>query len=145
MKLGGYGFYTTTNKNQAVSFAEKVVRIRKEGNPIVNIYHIDEQQTLTQLKLLRFENADERWLDFVSANRAGEYQGQQYDLVYGPVADDDVYRTFTLYTAGVLTREQTIETLKIKKLYDQLVLATYRALDFLEFQGIMEWEGQNGR
>ena len=34
------------------------------------------------------------------------------------MANDDVYRTFTLYTAGILTKEQALEQLKIKKLYD---------------------------
>ena len=37
------------------------------------------------------------------------------DFVYGPVANDDVYTTFTLYTAGVLTKEQTLETLNLLK------------------------------
>ena len=59
-----------------------------------------------------------RFLDFVSENRSGNYDGESYDVVYGPVANDDVYTTFTLYQAGVLTKEQTIETLNIKKLYD---------------------------
>ena len=27
--------------------------------------------------------------------------GKQYDFIYGPVANDDVYTTFTLYTASV--------------------------------------------
>ena len=33
------------------------------------------------------------------------------------VANDDVYTTFTLYSAGVLNKAQTLEALKIKKLY----------------------------
>lgn len=60
--------------------------------------------------------------------------------MYGPVANDDVYTTFTLYTAGVLTKEQTLESLKIKKLYDQLVLTSERALRFLKFKGIVSGE-----
>ena len=43
----------------------------------------------------------------------------------------DVYTTFTLYTTGVLTKEQTLEALKIKKLYDQLVLSSEKALAYL--------------
>lgn len=60
--------------------------------------------------------------------------------MYGPVANDDVYTTFTLYTAGVLTKEQTLENLKIKKLYDQLVLTSERALRFLKFKGTVSGE-----
>ena len=62
------------------------------------------------------------------------------DFIYGPVADDDVYTTFTLYTAGVLTKEQTIEALKIKKLYNQLVLASMKAIGYLTFRGTVPEE-----
>lgn len=34
---------------------------------------------------------------------------KEYDIIYGLVANDDVYTTFTLYQAGVLTKEQTLD------------------------------------
>lgn len=58
----------------------------------------------------------------------------------GPVADDDVYTTLTLYTSGVFTKEQTLEALKIKKLFDQLVLATEKSLSYLHFIGSVPQE-----
>ena len=61
--------------------------------------------------------------------------GETFDIIFGPVANDDVYTTFTLYTAGVLTKEQTLEALKIKKLYNQLVLTSEKALNYLKFIG----------
>ena len=131
----GYGFYTTTNQMQAISFADKVTRRRKEGEKAVSIYEIDEEKAFANGKLLRFDSPNEAWLDFVSANRSGNYEGEAYDFIFGPVANDDVYRTFTLYTAGLLTKEQTLEALKIKKLYDQLVFATEKALSYLHFIG----------
>lgn len=131
----GFGFYTTTNKEQAISFSEKVIRRRKKGQKTVNIYEIDEREAFSELTVLRFEHADEAWLDFVSQNRAGITTDKQYDFIYGPVANDDVYQTFALYSAGVLTKEQTIEALKIKKLYNQLVFTTNNALTRLKFLG----------
>jgi len=131
----GYGFYTTTNKVQAIGFADKVTKRRKEGIPTVSVYEIDETKAFAECSVLRFDAPDEAWLDFVSENRAGSYCGEQYDFVYGPVANDDVYTTFTLYTAGVLSKEQTIEALKIKKLYNQLVLTSTKALSYLKFCG----------
>ena len=136
----GYGFYTTTNKTQAVGFADKVTKRRKEGVPTVSVYEIDEEKAFSECSVLRFDTPNEAWLDFVSANRAGQYEGIAYDFIYGPVADDDVYTTFTLYTAGVLTKEQTIETLKVKKLYNQLVLTTDKALSCLKFIGTVPME-----
>lgn len=61
----------------------------------------------------------------------------QNDFVYGPVANDDVYTTFTLYNAGAFTKEQTLDALKIKKLYNQLVLTSEKALEYLHFVGTM--------
>lgn len=136
----GFGFYTTTNKTQAIGFAEKVYRRRGEGQKTVSVYEMDEKEAFADCSLLRFELPDEAWLDFVSANRSGAYTGPAYDLIYGPVANDDVYTTFNLYAAGVLTKEQTLEALKIKKLYNQLVLTTDKALRYLKFVGTVPRE-----
>lgn len=131
----GFGFYTTLNRSQAVNFAQKVTEQRKNGVPTLNIYSIDEEATFKTCSLLRFEYPDEAWLDFVAANRQGIYQGQQHDLIYGAVANDDVYRTITLYMTGILDKEQTLTALKIKKLFNQLVFTTERALQCLHFEG----------
>ena len=120
----GFGFYTTTNKVQAIGFADKVTRRRREGTKCVSIYEIDESKAFSECSVLRFDKPDEAWLNYVSDNRSGNYTGENYDFIFGPVANDDVYTTFTLYTTGVLTKEQTLEALKIKKLYDQLVLSS---------------------
>lgn len=136
----GYGFYTTTNKTQAIGFADKVTKRRKDGSPTVSIYEIDEAKVFAECSVLRFDAPEEAWLDFVSNNRAGKYAGETYDFIYGPVANDDVYTTFTLYTAGILSKEQTIEALKVKKLYNQLVLASEKALAFLKFIGTVPEE-----
>ena len=56
-------------------------------------------------------------------------------LDFGPVANDDVYHTFALYRNGDLTREETLRRLKVKKLYNQLVFATDKALSFIRFKG----------
>ena len=131
----GFGFYTTTNKKQAIGFADKVYKRRKDGGRIVNIYEIDERKAFEACSILRFDTADEAWLDFVSDNRSGNYEGETFDFIFGPVANDDVYTTFTLYTARVLTKEQTLDALKVKKLYNQLVVTSEKALSYLKFIG----------
>ena len=136
----GYGFYTTTNKTQAIGFADKVTKRRKSGERTVSIYEIDEVRAFAECSILRFESANEAWLDFVSENRSGNYSGEAYDFIFGPVANDDVYTTFTLYAAAVLTKEQTLEALKVKKLYNQLVLTSEKALSYLKFIGTVPEE-----
>lgn len=136
----GFGFYTTTNKLQAIGFADKVAKRRKDCSKAVSIYELDEKKAFIECSVLRFESANEAWLDFVSQNRSGNYEGKMYDFIFGPVANDDVYTTFTLYTSGLLTKEQTLEALKIKKLYNQLVLTSERSLSYLKFAGTVPQE-----
>lgn len=127
----GCGFYTTTNKNQADNFAQKVV-VRRGGVPTVNVYELDES-ALADLNVKRFLAPDEQWLDFVSAHRNGTYAGEEYDVIIGAVANDDVYRTLQIYAGGLLTKEQALEALKIKQLFDQYVFASENALSALKF------------
>ena len=54
--------------------------------------------------------------------------------------DIDFLGFVAYYTAGVLTKEQTLEQLKIKKLYNQLVLTTKKALSYLRFVGTVPEE-----
>lgn len=131
----GYGFYTTTNREQAVNFAQRVTERRKNGTAMLNIYSVNEAVAFKECSLLRFDNPDEAWLEYVSANRQGTYNGNQYDMIYGAVANDDVYRTITLYMTGILNKRQTLEALKIKKLFNQLVFATEISLRYLHFEG----------
>lgn len=131
----GFGFYTTTNREQAVNFAQKVADRRKMGEATLNIYSVNEAVAFQECKVLQFDSPDEAWLDFVAANRQGTYQGEKYDLIYGAVANDDVYRTIALYMTGVLDKEQTLSSLKIRKLFNQLVFATEKSLQYLKFEG----------
>ena len=128
----GHGFYTTTNKAQAENFAKKVVA-RNGGIPTVNIYEIDDSIGSELLKIKRFNAPDEEWLDFVSAHRNGMYEGEQYDIIIGAVANDDVYRTLQVYASGLLTKEQALQALKIKRLFDQYVFTTNEAISRLRF------------
>jgi len=129
----GAGFYTTTNYDQALNFAGKVTVRKKYGRSTVNVYELDES-IFDKAKVLNFECADEAWLDFVSDNRSGIDRTAGYDLICGPVANDDVYQTFILYSTGVYSKEQTLEALKIKKLYNQCVFTTDLALSFITFK-----------
>ncbi len=128
----GAGFYTTTNKEQAINFCEIVYRRHQSGSKIASVYEFDESH-LDNFSTLKFDSPNESWLDFVFKHRSGTYTGKQFDLIFGPVADDNIYRTFTLYMTGMLTKEQTLESLKVKRLYNQLVFASEKVLATLKF------------
>lgn len=131
------GFYGTLNEMQARNFAIKVTKLRKTGAPYVSIYNVDEN-CYNKLNILKFDSPDEKWFDFVCENRQGKYIGEKYDCVYGPVANDDVYTTFVAYNNGILTKEQALDGLKVKKLYNQLLFANEKSLNALQFQKAYE-------
>ena len=129
----GFGFYTTLNHEQAEDFARKVTARRRVGIATVNVYTVDERLLKEECSWLEFKEPDAEWLDFVCANRSNKYTGRQYDLIYGPVANDDVYTTVAAYLNGTFTKEITLAALKVKKLYNQLVFATDKSLELLHF------------
>ena len=67
--------------------------------------------------------------------RNGKYNGEPYDIVFGPVANDTIYRTFIAYEEGILTKDETIARLKVKKLFDQMTFTTELALKELKYIG----------
>lgn len=77
-------------------------------------------------------------MDFVYSNRQGIYNGKQYDMIIGAVADDTIYRVFSLYEAGYLDREETIERLKVRNLYNQVTFCTEKSLTYLNYIGQLD-------
>ena len=128
----GEGFYLTSIRQQAIEWAQRP--INKEKPQYLNCYELDICEiSKNNYRYLKFGSYDDAWLDFVADNRMGVYSGPEYDLVFGPVANDDVYETLQLYVNGAISREYTMERLKIKELFNQLVFKTDRALAFLRF------------
>ncbi len=126
----GKGFYTTTNQNQAERWAtiKKKRENDKNVKTLVTVYHIRKELFAEPgYKIKEFEKANAEWLDFVFANRKGAIS-HDYDITIGPVANDTLYATLTLYEAGILTKSETIDRLKVHKLFDQIAFHTNNAL-----------------
>jgi len=130
----GAGFYTTTNINQAKSFAKKVMNRNKTSETHISIYSININ-IFKKLSSCIFNKPDKHWLDFVSDNRNETYNGKLYDVIFGPVANDTIFRTFIAYQNGILSEAETIKRLKIRRLFNQLVFTTEEALKCLSFKG----------
>ncbi len=117
----GKGFYATTNQNQAERWAViKKKRFSKNTKSVVSLFQISKELfSNKKYKIKEFSRADEEWLDFIFINRKKDKQ-HNYDIVIGPVANDTLYATLSLYEAGILTKKETISRLKVHKLYDQI-------------------------
>jgi hypothetical protein len=103
----------------------------------INIYEFDEK-ALNHLNCLIFESPTEAWVDFVMNNRTQKGFVHNYDIVYGPVANDKVYATFALYEGGLIDKETLIKELKSYKLVDQYLFHTEKALEFLSYIAVEE-------
>jgi len=130
----GQGFYTTTNIEQAKSFAKKVQDRNDSAETHISIYTLNTD-ILNKLNYLFFNKPDKKWLDFASANRNGTYNGKIFDVIFGPVANDTVFKTFIAYQNGILNEKETLKRLKIRKLYNQLIFTNEEALKCLQFFG----------
>ena len=109
--------------------SDKVEELQKQSDRRRHI------QAINFDKVLIFPEPNEEWLDFVFVNRNGSYNGELYDIVFGPVANDTIYRTFIAYEEGILTKDETIARLKVKKLFDQMTFTTELALKELKYSG----------
>lgn len=128
----GKGFYTTTSLEQARKWAVRTSRIRKAGRSCVSVYELSDS-VLAELKVLRFEQPNKAWLKFVIDHRRGIEHDEPWDLIWGPVADDQTWSVIILYMDGFLTEEETIERLLPQKLKDQLTFKTEKALSYIRF------------
>lgn len=128
----GKGFYTTTQKEQAEKWTEIKLDRAKTGKKIVSVYEVDDALIANpELRIREFHGVDADWLNFVVNCRKG--QEHDFDLVFGPVANDKVFTTVNLYESGVLSVEAAILQLKAYKTYDQLSFHTERVINALRF------------
>ncbi len=118
----GTGFYCTELKEQAVRWA------RRYDTPIVSIYNFESNENL---KILRFTEMTEDWLNFIVSCRNG--QEHDYDIVIGAMANDQVYNYVSDFINGVITRDQFWALAKFKHPTHQVNFCTDDALKCLTF------------
>ena len=130
----GKGFYTTTSREQAEKWAQiKRDRMGDEAHAIVSVFELDDAVLNNPAYHTRhFDGATAEWLDFVVGNRRGEVH-HNFDLIMGPVANDKLYATITLYENGILDANAAIEQLNTHQLFDQLSFHTTKACKLLTF------------
>ena len=127
----GSGFYTTTSYNQAEDWVKRKLNA---NTPVgyVNVYEFDEK-LINGINALLFESPTEEWVDFVMNNRTNKDFNHDFDVVYGPVANDKVYAAFALYEGGIIDKQSLISELKAYKLVDQYLFHTDKALKTVKF------------
>lgn len=128
----GAGFYTTTSYQQAEDWVRRRMRESLKDVGFVNEYFLN-LDILNTMHCLFFDAPTEEWLDFVMKNRTDRSFTHDYDVVYGPVANDRVYAAFALYEGGLLSKQNLIMELKTYKLVDQYLFHTAKSLEAISF------------
>lgn len=134
----GQGFYLSDTIEQAKEMAQRVVeRVGADQAPVVSAFEFDESvMTDGSLKVKRFEAYTEEWAEFVMRNRDRKTPQpyHDYDIVYGPIADDGVVRQMRRYEMGDITLKELMQELQYPpKITFQYFFGSERALEKLKF------------
>ncbi len=127
----GQGFYLTMLQSQAEAWAKTISERRKTGTQaVVSTFSLDmEGIKADNYRIKTFETYNLEWLEYVIDCRKGGTQQNQYDLVEGGVANDNVIDTVEDYENGVITAEQALGQLKYKAVNHQLCILNQAIVD----------------
>jgi hypothetical protein len=130
----GQGFYVTKYRRQAEDIA---IRVSQWNNaiPVITEFEFNEYAyDDNDLNVLRFDTYTEEWFDFILLNRDNilPNQAHTFDIVEGPVADDDVTARIYDYLNGDVSKEDFLIELKFKKPMHQICFCTFQALQMLK-------------
>lgn len=121
----GYGFYCTDYEKQAKRWA-----MTRKGESVLNKY---EYVSNERLKVLKFYEMTNEWLDFVAYCRRGIEH--KYDIVEGPMADDQIWNFVEGFIDGRVPRDAFWELVRFNHPTHQIVFCTEEALETLTFKG----------
>ena len=143
----GRGFYLTSIEEQARKMAFRVSKIYG-GKQIINVYEIDDDFLLEkELSIKNFGTAvTEQWATFVMNNRNRDFTDFEnmlcnfdckYDIVAGPVANDDLAMLFREYHKHVIDLDVLLKELSYKETTNQVSFHTQRAVELLRKTGVI--------
>ena len=126
----GRGFYCTVLETQAREWAHRLYMRYHSGGEYIYQYLFRQTE---DLNVKHFTALNEEWLEFIKENRIKGDVQHPYDVVIGPVADDNTMETVQLYLSGILKANEAVERLRYSKINNQVSFHTEAALKNLEF------------
>jgi len=109
----GQGFYVTKLRSQAEYWAERKSRKQHNVGFVTEFEYNENICRMMKLNVLRFDDYNDEWLEFVVLNRKNETERQahDYDIIEGPVADDKIATEVDRYIEGFISKEQFLSNL----------------------------------
>ena len=127
----GRGFYLSADEQQAMRMAQ-FKALTEGGHPVMNTYLFDETlMTNGELRVRSFDGYTREWAEFIFQNRNSRdgASTHDYDIVFGPIANDRVGVQIGKYEAGDITFDQFLENLKyMRGVTFQYYFGTERAI-----------------
>lgn len=120
----GYAFYCTNIWGQAAKWARS-----GNINPIVNKYIYTPDSTM---RVLKFDGMTEEWLNFIALCRNGGTH--LFDIVEGPMADDQIWDYVKDFLNGRITREAFWAQAKFRHPTHQIAFCTPRSLSCIKYR-----------
>ena len=85
------------------------------------------------MKTITYPNADKAWLEMIAVNRTNIAHQKDYDVIIGPVADDDTFPVISQYLRGRYTEEEALKRLLPRRYKDQYTFKTDKSLKQLTY------------
>ncbi|MBR2235158.1 MAG: DUF3990 domain-containing protein [Bacteroidaceae bacterium] len=131
----GQGFYLSPDRLQAQQMAERTVDREEAGAPILTTYQFDDSILFrpSDLKVKVFDGYSQEWAEFIMMNRRNKSnkQAHDYDIVYGPIANDKVGLQISRYQLQYIPMEELIRQLSFIRPTFQYFFGTERAISLL--------------
>jgi hypothetical protein len=134
----GKGFYTSPRLEQAWTMAKRTVRINRNGALCVTAFSFDDELLSDPaMKIKQFAHPNEEWARFVMNNRNRKFGNIQspdcnidakYDIVIGPVANDDIVALMEVFLAGLISDDALARELTFRDLSIQVSFHTEQAI-----------------
>ena len=110
----GRAFYLSADEQQAWDRAYAAMNLWG-GTPQVTAFEFDEQLLFSdKMNVLRFEAYTEALAEFIFSNRDNRSHAlhHDYDIVYGPIANDRVGEQVALFRGGYISKELFLRKLQ---------------------------------
>jgi len=148
----GCGFYTTPQREQALKMAKRTVRIFREGKSCITEYLFNDNflknsqygKDTAFLNIKHFNEPNNDWARFVINNRNHKFTDIKshecnidckYDIVIGPVANDDITALVDVYLSGILSDDALARELSFRDLNIQISFHSEKSLRCLQKTG----------
>ena len=128
----GRAFYLSADYEQALAMAQFKAEF-ENVDPIVTAFDFDEAN-LARLRYLSFDGYTAEWAHFVYENRTEPHgmAAHDYDIVYGPIANDRIGAQIARYRQGYISFDDFINRIRyMKGITFQYAFCTQKAIEGL--------------